>query len=162
MQKIIIIFIIGILNIIVCSISYAAPNSNIVNNNNYQINMLVFTQITPQNLTSEYWPNILVQPYIKHTQEITPLPNFSLAKEATALQNKSQYKIIYQASWIQPIYNFAQAKWIHIQGGQAYDTQGNPLNNVNSTTSTNNATTTFKPSYWQLNGKIKISKNKFF
>ncbi len=134
-------------------------------NHLYQINLIVFTQINSKALNSEYWPDRLYQPKLKNTIVLTtpssttqntlsqayqllPKNKFGLPVELHRLTKNSDYQVILHQSWVQPIYNHHQAKWIHIYGGQGYDANGQ--------------STPQHPKYQQLNGKIKISKSNFF
>jgi hypothetical protein len=175
------------------------------NTNLYQVNLIVFTHTTQQALQSEKWKNKLLQPYLRNTVELIanstddnlenqdaitpdsitpisyqPLPEdqLGLQKEAAKLQNQPGYQIILHTSWIQPINNFRQEKWLHIYGGQTYDAAGQPIANnqtadnqiTNNQTADNQtvtddntpATPDIQPAYWQLNGKIKLSKDRYF
>jgi hypothetical protein len=134
----------AILLSLMCSILYAAPAQQ------YQINMIVFTHITSQALQSERWANELRIPSLKNVAEPTLLLDnqMGLQKETDALSKTNGYQIIYQQSWAQPMNN----KWIHIVGGQAYDKNGKPTYPPEGS----------PPAFWQLNGRIKITKATFF
>jgi hypothetical protein len=103
-------------------------------------------------MQAEYWPNILKRPNLQGVIEPDLSQQLGLQQEAKKLQQNSKYQIVLHTSWTQTISTPRQAKWIHIYGGQPYNAQGKPIpNNSNE-----------RPTYWQLNGKIKINKLHFF
>lgn len=120
--------------------------------NLYQINLIVFTQINDSTMNSENWPNTLKQPYLKNAIAPEFNQNLGLQTEADKLKQHDDYKIILHTSWKQNITSKRYAKWIHIYGGQTYDTKGQVIQPDDNRI----------PSYWELNGKIKISKSNFF
>jgi len=122
------------------------------NDNSYQIDLIVFTQINDAAMNSENWPNTLKQPYLKNAIAPEFDQNLGLQKEADKLKQQENYKIILHTSWQQNITSLRQAKWIHIYGGQPYDAQGQVIQPDDNRL----------PTYWKLNGKIKISKSNFF
>jgi len=139
-------------------------------NNLYQVNLIVFTQLSNQALKSESWPNHLLKPNLSHSIDIQSptlnAKNFSLLpkeqrglnNEAYGLHKKSDYQILLHLSWTQPITGSKSVKWIQIFGGQAYDAKGNPINVQEDEVDQAD----IKPAYWQFNGKIKIYRNRFF
>ncbi|MGD9108578.1 MAG: CsiV family protein [Gammaproteobacteria bacterium] len=115
----------------------------------YRIDLIVFSHVNQQVLDSESWPNILKTPVIKNVSEITPTQKLGLIKEANKLSAQPDYKILLHTSWLQ---NINDTKWIHIYGGQPYDAKGQPIQPDDNR----------MPTYWELNGKIKITKATFF
>jgi hypothetical protein len=120
--------------------------------NSYQIDLIVFTHINNQAMNSENWPNTLKQPYLKNAVNPEFDPVLGLQKEADKLKQQDDYKIILHTSWQQNVTSLRDAKWIRIYGGQPYDAQGQPIQPDDNRL----------PTYWELNGKIKISKSNFF
>jgi hypothetical protein len=156
----------------------------------YQVDLIVFTHITKPALQSEYWPNVLLKPNLTNAIELNQvkektintspddnsnnqsainslyvlLPDnmLGLTKKIDKLQNDKGYQVILHISWQQPIGNPKQAKWIHIYGGQAYDETGQPIQPAQPEDQTEQQIPQPTPAFWQLNGKIKIGKIKFF
>jgi len=119
--------------------------------NLYQIDLIVFTQ-NDATMNSENWPNTLKQPYLKNTINPDFNPILGLQKEANKLKQQDNYKIILHTSWKQNMTSKRYAKWIRIYGGQPYDAKGQMIQPDDNRI----------PTYWKLNGKIKISKSSFF
>lgn len=115
----------------------------------YRIDLIVFSHVNQQTLASESWPNTLKTPVIKNVSKINPAKKLGLTKEANKLSAQSDYKILLHTSWMQNINN---SKWIHVYGGQPYDAKGQPIQPDDNR----------MPTYWELNGKIKLAKNTFF
>ncbi|MBN1684244.1 MAG: hypothetical protein JW855_02245 [Gammaproteobacteria bacterium] len=143
----------------------------------YKVDLLVFTHITDQALASENWPDELLTPSLQNVEALSTDPSehyqllsedqFGLKNQANRLTKNSDYKIILQQSWVQPISN-QHGKWVHIFGGQNFNE--------------NNGTDRSRPvpipiankdihlegqspkcdSYWELNGKIKLSKIGYY
>lgn len=120
--------------------------------NLYQIDLIIFTQINDQAMHSENWSNTLLQPSLKNSIYPEFNPALGLQKEAKKIKQQPNYKIILHTSWQQNITAKRYAEWIHIYGGQPYNSQGQPIQPNDNRL----------PTYWELNGKIKISKSNFF
>lgn len=126
---------------LICLISFSA----FANNRLCHIDLIVFSHVNQQALDSESWPNILKTPVIKNLSEIVPTSKLELTSEANKLSAQSDYKILLHTSWLQ---NINDQKWIHIYGGQTYDAKGQPIRPDDNRI----------PTYWELNGKMKINK----
>ena len=156
-------------------------SSVIAANKLYKTNLIVFSHVTDWTLRSELWPNILKRPYLKNAYVlIAKTPD--LQKEAALLNKQRGYKVILHTSWVQNIGSLHNAKWIHIYAGQAYNAKGEPIKPgdiqkpikpIKKTKTQNAKNQNDKkqviqpdesriPVYWELNGKIKLSKVKFF
>lgn len=139
-------------NFLLCFILLFLTATTFAADNLYQIDLIIFTHITDTALSSENWPNILKQPYLQRATEPPFSQTLGLQSEATSLQQQPDYKIILHTSWQQKITSSRHAKWLHIYGGQPYDVQGKPIQPDDNRL----------PTYWELNGKLKISKDNFF
>ena len=141
----------------------------------YQIDLVVFSHISNNALQSENWPNVLKVPDLRRSIELTAptggattMASYQLlSADQTGLQNEvaklienSDYNVLLHLSWQQPIDQIRQAKWIHIYGGQGYDANGQIIstNTFNATSADNNPGI----KYWQLNGKIRISRDIYY
>jgi len=159
--------------LILCTTSVFASN----NNQQYSIDLIIFTHINNQSLYSEHWTNELIQPIIKNAVELlapdspllqkqtnngTPISQnyilrpsqlFGLKKEALKLSKDSNYKIVLRLSWLQDRKSLEAGRWIHLIGGQPYDGNGQLIDaNLSDQ----------KPTYWEINGKLKIRLNHYF
>lgn len=142
-----------IIAILICLISFTtfAADSTSPTDNLYQIDLIVFTHITNKAIQSENWYDMLRKPNLKDSVEPEFTNQPSLQTEASKLKNNSDYQIIFHNSWTQNITNKRNAQWIHIYGGQPYNAKGELIPDDSNE----------MPTYWQLNGKIKISKATF-
>ena len=98
--------------------------------------------------------------------QLLPNNKFGLQDELNKLNNDSSYHVLLNISWAQPMASSSGAKWIHIYGGQPYDQTGRPISNYGLTQT---ATTTLSPqqpqtvpSYWEINGRIKVSFQSYY
>lgn len=64
----------------------------------YDVQVLVFSHITPQTIQSQLWPAVSPQNPTPSTTEMTS-PAFDLAHEKKALQRNPAYKILLDAHW---------------------------------------------------------------
>lgn len=154
----------------------------------FKVNLIVFLQNNQKTKTAEDWTNQLIIPYAKNTLTLKPAainqPQANNPVAATGYNpyqyngsaiytllsskqfevkstvkklNRDGYTILLNTAWVQPAVQ--TNRWLHIFGGQAYDAQGNPLPTPiqpNSTPTQTNA------KYWQVNGMIRVSYNRFF
>ncbi len=143
----------------------------------YQVNIIVFSHITSSALSSETWPNKLINPNVNGTIDLLGQQNigayqllsndqFGLQNELNKLNSDSKYRVLLTMSWTQPMSSSRGAKWIHIYGGQPYDQAGQPINNYaltqTATTSLAGDPTQATPAYWEINGRIKVSFQTFY
>lgn len=146
MKKLIILFFI--------TLSFFIHSNSILADELYQINLIVFKHVTYQGVHSENWPTGFKQPDLKNIFELEesnklqpeyvtlPRREWGLQREATILKRKG-YQILTQMSWIQPVGNLSTSRWIHVIGGELYGQSEDEF-------------------FRELNGKIRISKAKFF
>jgi hypothetical protein len=129
--------------------------------NLYQVNVIVFKNLTEKALKSEAWPNELKTPNVKGAIDLAANPEpidfssidqpvllpenqFGLKNELERLQSSGNYQVLTYFSWVQ---NFNETpRWIHIVGGQGFDQAGRPVEDVDHDSY-----------YRELNGKIKIA-----
>lgn len=152
---------------------YAAPEQK-----SYQVNLIIFSQISPDSLKSEHFPNRLKTPNLKNTLDILnptttssdykllPGDQLGLQDELKKLSNDSNKKVLLKMAWTQPMSTTSKAQWIQLYGGQAYDSSGQPIT-VGETlpdemTGSLPPGSMQKPAYWELNGKIKVSFQNFY
>ena len=150
-----------------------ACNSSLAKAENFQINLIVFSHITQEGLNAENWPNELFVPDFKDTVELQPFSEsksgnmpyvqpyqklepdkIGLKKEIHQLEQHADYKIVQHLSWIQAFGPLTQSNWVHIAGGQPYDADGKPITTENLGEEI--------PTFWEINGKIKITKPRYF
>lgn len=144
------------LTLLLCSLCLMAPAfANDSAQSMDRVSVIIFTQKSQSN---EQWPIYYQAPNLQNTLDLSPATNppaadqtlpmqdFPLNKEMTALQNQGS-QVLVATSWLQPA--IQDTKWIHLQGGQTYGADSLPLPTE----------TTLAPTYWQLNGKLQVSRN---
>lgn len=130
----------------------------------YQINVIVFSHMTPNALASENWENRLIKPDLRgavdllqlrsfNNYQLLPDSQFGLQKELATLKNQPDYHVLMSLSWTQLMTSAKDAKWIQIYGGLPYDQTGQPMSDHSAQVS---------PRLWEFNGKIKISFQTFY
>jgi hypothetical protein len=142
----------------------------------YQVNLLVFTHVTPDALRSESWQKKLLKPSVGQWRTLLPeetspqqlkdpAVNFQLLgspkkafspKLLKALAAKGDH-VLLNIAWRQP--GISTNGWIHFFGGAAYDAKGEKLTQpseiIHSMASVPGAV------YWRLNGGIRVDFNRF-
>jgi hypothetical protein len=142
----------------------------------YQIDLIVFKQITQDVLNSESWIPEFKYPSFKISASRLWQPELLPPEGNTALQSiedqlkSNHYEILLKQSWIQAVTSPQSAKIIKLKGGVIYDTQGQIIERItekapeltekieNSIDLSNNPVSYFD----ELTGMIKISKQNFF
>ncbi len=69
-------------------------------------------------------------------------------------------QILLDIAWVMPA--IQTDNWIHIYGGQAYDSNGQPLTTDTNIYSIPSPEQAESVAYWQLNGLLRISYNQLF
>ena len=156
---------------------FALVSSNAFAAKLYQVNIIVFSHMTSDALSSENWPNKLINPNARGTIDLLNQQTignyqllsdnqFGLKKELDKLNSQSEYHVLLTMSWTQPMASSSGTKWIHIYGGQPYDQAGQPIQNYGltqtATTTLTPQTPTVMPTYWEINGRIKVSFQNFY
>ena len=154
-------------SLLVATHSWAANNQS----DTYQIEMIVFSAINNDTLSSEHWPvitpsdfqlaDIQSPNYLNYLQRIhfTPATKQQqlLSKEQSKLSSNRNFHVIAQLAWQEIVPSSQQSQPIRIYGGNAYGTDGNLLaTQPNPTVALN----TYPQ--WQLNGEVTISLNRYF
>ena len=137
----------------------------------YQFEMLVFSALTPQTLTSEQWP--VMTPSTIHLsnqgdasyQSFLQQINF---KQSTAsdldlnliekrIQTNPHFRIIAHLAWQERVPTSRHSIPIRIYGGNAYADDG-------STVAYDDAQEVPMNTYphWQMNGEVNLSLNRYF
>ncbi len=131
----------------------------------YQVELIVFSHITPQAINSEQWPSLenTTTDY-KNTINLSSSPNghpyfsllsphdFILKNEQRRLNGHPDYHTLLHISWRQPVYAPHDSRAVHIYGGQAYDDRGNALLENNNENQPYESQT-----HWQVNGTVNVS-----
>lgn len=156
---------------------FALISQNIFAAKLYQVNVIIFSHITSNALSYENWPNKLMIPNTLGTIDLLNQQTignyqlrsdnqFGLKNELDMLSKHPNYHVLLNMSWTQPMASANASQWIHIYGGQPFDQTGQAIQNYGLTQT---ATTTLspqasisKPTYWEINGKIKISFQNFY
>lgn len=141
----------------------------------YQVEMIIFSHITPTSLNSEQWP-IITSPAInlKTAWGLTPskasvtnsdaaktytlLPDYDFKQNdvASKLLKDPRYQVILHVAWRQPLTSAKHARWIHIYGGKGYDEDGNvTLNSIDGATPYTDAR------YWQIDGTVRFDVHRY-
>lgn len=89
------------------------------NNKQYQIELLIFSHITPTALSSEQWPIIKNLPVATNDntalfQPVSPT-KFTLQWEAKKLANQKNYAVLYHAAWLASSDDLATPKTLYLQ-----------------------------------------------
>lgn len=156
---------------------FALISQNIFAAKLYQVNVIIFSHITSDALSSETWPNKLMFPNTRGAIDLLDQQTignyqlrsddqFGLKNELDTLSKRSDYHVLLTMSWTQPMTSARASKWIHIYGGQPYDQTGQPIQNYGldqaATTTLTPQISTDKPNYWEINGKMKVSFQNFY
>ncbi len=153
------------------TICAAAPET--ANQNTYQVEMIVFSELTPDTLQSENWP--LIQPadypmtdtndprYQSFLDQIqfqsVPNTQFNLNKEQQKIESSPSLQLIAHMAWQESVPNAKQVMPIRVFGGNVYDQQGHVLASNDADQDPQLAATN---PVWQLSGDITISLNHYF
>lgn len=123
-----------------------------------KVNLIIFTHINKQTLSSEAWPHFLAKPDSQSAISLAPsyapepndrlLPATQIGMEnvVSRLRNNG-YNIVINNAWNQVI--STNSPWIHIVGGQAYNAEGKPTSAADAV-------------YWEINGYVRISSQSGF
>jgi hypothetical protein len=143
---------------------------SLADNNLYQVDMVVFSQLNAHNLAGEQWPNIDPKTTAIQAPDSNTYPAYlqalawqqvpiktSTLKDTIYRLPKHNYPVLLTLSWQQHMWPAADTKPIHIYGGNAYDASGNLL----SQSQTEDLDFSQFP-VWELNGDITISMNRYF
>ena len=149
---------------LVCGFASAAPKQ-------YQVELIIFSHITPLALDSEQWPllknaisphgnanaiTLLPTPDKQTTFALLPQQDFLLKKEQNLLNKDADYHTLLHVAWRQPMYSPSNSQSVRLYGGKTYDNDGNAsLENTNDARAYNSETN------WQVNGSIKIGVQRF-
>ena len=151
----------------------------------YKVQVIVFSKVNATNLQSEHWKQQLLKPHIPGLFALTQpqtddakskkdnaskVPNYQDIKKMDAnwkwifrRMKRSGYQILANMSWVQP--GDSNGKWVHVQGGTAYDATGKettPPDTDDSDARPEVADSAIPAvAYWQLNGGIKVSISRY-
>lgn len=94
----------------------------------YQVELIVYSHITPSTLTSEQWPNVR-RAEIGALNTISGYPflskqYFRMSDEEANLRRAAGYKVLLHVAWRQPSAGPDSAKSVHIFGGKAFSNSG--------------------------------------
>lgn len=139
----------------------------------YQVELIIFSQISKQGIDSEQWPptpafqmpNNKVISLIDKTGfdaasidesqiQLLPPSEFRLSPASTAIDRNTNYQTILHIAWIA---NMSQPKYslpIHIQGGTYYTDNGDAVSSLS-----NDDRSTLAP---QVDGLISVKLDRYF
>lgn len=129
---------------LVISLLLILSTSLYANGKRYQLELLVFSHITPKTLQSEQWPIIPAYDNPISDEDNTPAfstvptDDFILTDEARRLSKQPNYQILYHGAWIVFADTLDNAQTLYIK------------NNVSDLGGS------------ELNGSLKISLNRYF
>lgn len=146
-----------------------------------KVNLIVFTHVNKQSLASESWPQQLINPSYTNTLQL--LPSDAILTDDNGIQGyATQFKllprhkvglawtvhrlrdegntIVLDIAWVMPA--IETNHWLHIYGGQAYDSTGQPLQLDSSIYSIPSIEQSQSVVYWELNGLLRISYDRLF
>ena len=136
----------------------------------YQIEMVVFSRLSPSTLASEKWPSInpaalkinpadpsQYQQYLKAINWKLQSPSHYFMNPLIKTLKQSNYNILMHMAWQQQVGPTRYSQPIQLYGGKAYSLSAE-VQNV-----TTDETTPFEQyPQWQINGNLKISVNRYF
>jgi len=135
----------------------------------YQVEVVIFSQLSSKGLDSEQWPYIqtptldlskstTLAPYNPSQPNFTLLPSskFTLTEAQKKIDKYHAYKTLLHVAWRQPTASFKKPISIHIFGGNVYNQDGQILN-YNSSQSQQDL-----DNVWQINGTVSVSLNRYF
>lgn len=145
----------------------AADNSS--NAKQYQVEIIIYSQITPQAVQSEQWPITpafqlpssryvnLVQaaddtPITDNQIQLLPAKDFKLKHVQRRINNNPDYKTIMHIAFRTAAQSPRQAVPIHIQGGTSFLPNGDHANGTESTDGIQQ----------QVNGMISLNVQRYF
>lgn len=113
----------------------------------YQIELIVFSHLTSQNLTLEQWPQVIPKtspnvvslkspassPQSDDNYQLVARQYLALNEEANLLNRQSGYKVLLHTAWIQKVNGPKQALPIKIVGGNLYNVGSNSQPQINGT-----------------------------
>lgn len=134
----------------------------------YQIDLIVFSQITPDNFSHEYWPQVATTDIdlkgatsvnYSAPPDVTPIDssNSQLKREFTQIRKTSPYKIILHASWQESLAQLDRKTTFHLYGGKLYDSEGRYIDS--------NVTESIpfdQTQQWELNGTVTVKLDRYF
>ena len=141
----------------------------------YQIELIVFSQLTQQAIDSEQWPLVVstvhnlnsavqlalpgnINPSTSIGYQLLPRKDFNLKREQTKLKRHSDYQVLLHIAWRQPILASNEAKPIHIFGGNGYNTSGQII----ATDTYGSGSIPYNTqTYWQIDGTFTISVKRY-
>jgi len=126
----------------------------------YQIEVIAFSQLNSGGLDSEQWPNI--EPHLDFSTAsnfaLLPSNQFKLEPVLHSLEKNPQYKILLHIAWRESLAQLNQTHKIHLYGGQAFDENGKKLSGFIS----DQQTPYGQAAVWQVNGLMSVSLDHYF
>lgn len=139
----------------------------------YQVELIIFSHITANNLNAEKWPIIVPRDfnrsnivqllaknqtdYVKQHFRLLTNNAFQLKREQEKLNRKPGYHVLLHLVWQQLINNRRLSKSIHLFGGNTYNQAGKIMPSSDSQFANRNFSLKR-----QVDGTITISVNKYF
>ena len=139
----------------------ALTNPSITTDKNirqYQIEMIIYSQLNKQSLSEEQWPLISATQIsdVPAPSNFVPSSQYFLQSFAAHINNNPNYKLLMHVAWIQPLKQLGKKITVRIVGGQAYDSSDHPISM--DPTDPNALSPDF---HWQVDGLITIRLTHF-
>jgi len=158
MKRLLLIFVslfLALYSLVVFADTPASASGNI---RQYQIEMIIYSQLNKQSLSEEQWP--LINPArasdVPAPANFVPISQYFLQNLASSVNGNSNYKLLLHTAWIQPLKQFGKKITVRIVGGQAYDNSGNPITIDPADVNALNPDV-----HWQVDGIITIRLTRF-
>ena len=176
-----------IFQLIIFSYFISFPVVGLADDTPYQVEVIVFSQITPEGIDSEQWPQVsdpkfdldhVIELQAASTDQVEissengsdpnqttgiasfkllPESSFILNKEADKLAKDPSYKVLLHVAWLQPASELYSAKTFHLYGGLGY---GGTINESTEITDESIPYNAFQQ--WQLDGLLTIKLQRYF
>lgn len=126
----------------------------------YQIEVIAFSQLDSRGLDSEQWPNIKPAFDFNAVNNPSFLPSnqFKLEPVLRDLEKDPHYKILLHVAWRESLAQLNQTRRVHLYGGQAYGDNGKKLSGF----ITDQQIAATQAAAWQVNGLMSVSLDHYF
>lgn len=126
----------------------------------YQIEVIAFSQLTNSALDSEQWPYLNPHWNFNAVNNVAFLSSdkFKMNSEARNLEASGHYKILLHVAWRETLAQLNQTRRVHLYGGQAFADNGKKL----TAFMTDQQISFAAAAAWQVNGVMSISLDHYF
>lgn len=131
----------------------------------YQVEIIVFSQLSQQTVDSEHWPQrALQQPnpaYLNLDQDsdgynVSAPDQLFLTNQYNKISNKQQYTVLMHKGWVIPRATLNNGILLHLFGGKRYD------NSVDTQSSIDGSASYSTTALSELDGTVRIKLNRYF